>query len=403
MTAVRKYISDQELVEQRISEQTTRLLQYFEDQKGKDFDPLQILMESVANVICRITFGKHFDSSHPDFQELLELHNKAFTDTEMNAQAFLLDSFPIAKYFPFKAYQTEQKLTDRVFEILRNQLRTQEKAFDPEAEIESLTGSLLKKRITAESEVGAEEKASILSDDYILNTLEDMFSAGYETTSTTLCWAIAYLVHNPQCQTDVQNQLDEEVGRDRMPGLDDRPNLPLVQATIMETLRLGNVAPTALPHYTLKDTSLAGYRVPKDTVVVPNLMAVHLDPSCWENPNSFNPRRHIDADGQLITNSGNFLPFSAGRRVCAGEALAKVRLIIYIETAQFSLVDKEKNMKKFCMETLTWYCRYTIRSYSLPITYVILHNEILRGYTLGSKASTGIDLVESLLSFLTVQ
>ena len=94
----------------------------------------------------------------------------------------------------------------------------------------------------------------------------------------------------------------------------------------MESLRLGNLAEAAFPQYTLKDTSLAGYRVPKDTVVFVNLMNVHLDPNCRENPNSFNPRRHIDADGQLITNSGNFLPFSAGRRVCAGESLAKVSL-----------------------------------------------------------------------------
>ena len=84
-----------------------------------------------------------------------------------------------------------------------------------------------------------------------------MFSAGYKTASTTLRWAIAYLVHNPGCQTEIQNQLDEEV-RDRIAGLDDRPSLPLVQATIMETLRLGNVAETALPHYTLKDTDLQG-------------------------------------------------------------------------------------------------------------------------------------------------
>ena len=222
-------------------------------------------------------------------------------------------------------------MTDRLFEILRNQLRVQEKAFDPEAEIESLTSSLLKEKLVAENEVGTGEKAAILSDDYIINTMEDMFSAGYETTSTTLRWAIAYLVHNPDCQTEIQNQLDEEVGRDRMPGLDDRPNLPLVQATIMETLRLGNVAETALPHYTLRETTLAGYRVPKDTVVLPNLMAVHMDPSCWEDPTKFNPHRHIDADGQVITNSGNFLPFSAGRRVCAGEALAKVLLTVLVQ------------------------------------------------------------------------
>ena len=113
-----------------------------------------------------------------------------------------------------------------------------------------------------------------------------------------------------------------------MPGLDDHPSLPLVQATIMEILRLGNVAETALPHYTLKDTTLAGYRVPKDTVVVPNLMAVHMDPSCWEDPTKFNPHRHIDGDGQVVTNSVNFLPFSAGRQICAGEALAKVIRVI---------------------------------------------------------------------------
>ena len=325
MTAVRQYLSDQKLVEDRISEQAMSLMQYFEDQNGNDFDPGKIFMESVANVICRITFGKHFDSSHPDFEELLKLNNEAFTDIEASNQIFVLDFFPIAKYLPFRAYKLVQKSTDRIFEILRQQLKIQENEFDPNAEIGSLVEGLLKERIAAANEVGAEERASILSDDYMINSMGDMFSAGYETTSTTLRWAIAYLVHHPECQRDVQSQLDDVVGRDRMPGLDDRPKLPLVLATIMETLRLGNVAEVAIPHYTLSDTTLAGYRVPKDTVVMTNLMAVHLDPSLWENPNSFDPRRHIDSDGQLITNSGNFLPFSAGRRVCAGEALAKVR------------------------------------------------------------------------------
>ncbi|KAL9961780.1 hypothetical protein ACROYT_G030799 [Oculina patagonica] len=149
-----------------------------------------------------------------------------------------------------------------------------------------------------------------------------------------------------------------------MPGLDDRPHLPLVQATIMEALRVGNVAEAAIPHYTLKDTSLAGYRVPKDTVVLVNFMNVHLDPSCWENPNSFNPRRHIDADGQLITNSGNFLPFSAGRRVCAGEALAKVELFLFLSWMlhKFTFLPSEngtlpdlKGVTGFTSKTVTGY------------------------------------------------
>ena len=344
MAAIRRYISDQKLVEEKISEQVIRLMQYYEDQNGNDFDPGKIFMESVANVICRITFGKSFNSSHPDFEELLQLNNKAFTETETNSQIFVLDFFPIAKYFPFSGYQAEQKIVDRMFEILRQQLQLQENEFDPEAEIESLIECLLKERITAENEVDSKERASILSEDYIINSVGDMFSAGSDPVTAALRWVIAYLVHHPECQGDIQSQLDNVVGRNRVPGLDDRPKLPLIMATIMESLRLGNVAPTTLPHYTLKDTTLAGYHVPKDTVVMANLMAVHLDPSIWENPNSFNPRRHIDSDGQLITNSGNFLPFSAGRRVCAGEALAKVKL--HTPLYQFQSKFRQQHLHK---------------------------------------------------------
>jgi len=145
MAAIRQYLSDQQLVEERIFEQAGRLLQYFEDQNGKDFDPACILMESVANVIGRITFGKYFDSSHPDFEELLQLNIKGFTDTKTNAQNFVLDFFPAAKYFPFPSYQSVQKLVGRIFEILRHQLKIQENDFDPTAKIDSLTGSLLKR------------------------------------------------------------------------------------------------------------------------------------------------------------------------------------------------------------------------------------------------------------------
>ena len=324
---MRQYITDQQLVEERISEQAERMMQHFEHQKGKDFDPAQIFMESVADVICRITFGNTFGSSHPDFEEFFRLHDSFITDVETVATNFILDFFPVAKYFPFSSYKKGIKLANQIYEILGQQLKKHERDFDSSTEADCLIGSLLKERIAAENEGGTEDKASMLSDAHILNTIDEMFSAGYETTSTTLRWAIAFLVNNPECQTQIQSQLDEVVGRERMPGLDDRPNLPLVQATIMETLRLGNVAEATLPHYTLKDTTLAGYRVPKDTVVFVNLMCVHQDPNCWENPTSFNPHRHIDASGQLITNSGDFLPFSAGRRVCPGEALAKVRML----------------------------------------------------------------------------
>jgi cytochrome P450 len=111
----------------------------------------------------------------------------------------------------------------------------------------------------------------------------------------------------------------------------------------METLRLGNTAPTTIPHYTLKDTSMCGYRVPKDTVVLLNLQAMHKDPKNWENPDVFDPHRHLDSDGQLAKQSPNLLPFSAGRRVCAGEPLAKIELFLFLSCMlqKFTFVAEE--------------------------------------------------------------
>ena len=125
-----------------------------------------------------------------------------------------------------------------------------------------------------------QEKSALLLEDYMVNTIEDMFAAGYKTISTTLRWAIAFLANFPEIQSKIQQELDDVVGGDRLPSLDDRPNMPLLQASIMEMQRLGNIADQAVPHYTLTDTTLCGYRVSKDTVALPNLEAVHLDPEC---------------------------------------------------------------------------------------------------------------------------
>lgn len=77
----------------------------------------------------------------------------------------------------------------------------------------------------------------------------------------------------------------------------DRYNLPLINALIIETLRVGNMAPLALPYLTVNDTTLFGCRVPKDTIVFADAESIHMDPKCWENPSGFNPHPHIDDEG----------------------------------------------------------------------------------------------------------
>ncbi|KAL9969642.1 hypothetical protein ACROYT_G021879 [Oculina patagonica] len=327
-TALRQYLSDIPLIESRVSTQAEKLAQFMEEQDGKPFDPADCLQRAVADVICGVTFGEGYDTTNPDLNKLLQLNVDAVADADNAQLATILDFFPLAKYLPIKAYDRFIQLFYEIFDIIRIFLREREKSFDPNKPVQDLISGLLHAKHEAQYE-SDEMREAFLSDDYLVNTIEDMFIAGYETTSTTMKWAITFLVNYPKYQEDIQSQLDEVVGG-RNPRLDDRPNLPLIHASIIETLRVGNVVPLALPHFTLTDTTLCGYRVPKDTIVFADTESVHLDPKCWENPTVFNPYRHIDENGKLVTNQGNFYPFGAGRRVCAGEPLAKVELFLFL-------------------------------------------------------------------------
>ena len=312
-----------------------------EKQQGQPFDPADCLMRAVADVICGITFGEGYDTSNPDLNKLLKLNVESVANAADSQLATILDFFPLAQYLPIKVYERFLSSFFEMFDIIRKFLNERKRNFDPEKPVKDLITGLLHAKLEAESESN-EDRTALLTDDYFINTIEDMFAVGYETTSTTMKWVLAFLVNYPKYQEAIQLQLDEEVG-DQTPSLENRSRLPLIQATIIEALRVGNVVPLAVPHVTLTDTTLCGYRVPKDTIVFVDTESVHLNSKCWEDPTVFNPYRHIDEDGQLITNQGNFFPFGAGRRVCAGESLAKVELFLFLSwmLQKFTFVAEE--------------------------------------------------------------
>ena len=333
-----------------------------EDQAGKPFDPGHSLMHAVANVICGITFGEGEDTANPDLERLLKLNAEFVANADDTQVIAILDFIPWAHYLPFKAYDRVLQPFFEIHEILRKVFRQREDNFDPAAPIKDFISSLLHAKQEAECE-SDEGRVVRLSEDYFVISIEDMFIAGYETTSTTLKWVIAFLVNNPKLQEELQCQLDEVLAR-RRPSLNDRPNLPLIQAMIIETLRVSNVLPLAVPHVTLTDTTLCGYRVPKDTFIFANTESVHLDPKCWENPTEFNPYRHIDEEGKLVTNQGNFYPFGAGRRVCAGEALAKAELFLFISwmVQKFTFVGEGGHPPKTMGTLIQFPSSYKIRA-----------------------------------------
>jgi len=66
-----------------------------------------------------------------------------------------------------------------------------------------------------------------------------------------------------------------------------------------------------VPHRTLGDVRVRGYKIPKDTFVFSMLYYIMRDPDHWEDPNEFKPERFLDQEGRLVRHE-RFLPFGVG-------------------------------------------------------------------------------------------
>lgn len=178
---------------------------------------------------------------------------------------------------------------------------------------------------------GTDEDPNHFTDETLINITADCFGGGYEKLSTALRWAVAYLVSNRDVQTELQKELERVKGSSPL-SLHDRNKLPLLEATVLEILRMSSFMPFALPHCTTRDTSVAGYPLPKGTIVFINLWACSRDPQYFEEPYKFNPYRFMDENKQNVVRSPCFLAFSAGDRKCPAESYAKSVIFLMLGT-----------------------------------------------------------------------
>jgi cytochrome P450 len=75
---------------------------------------------------------------------------------------------------------------------------------------------------------------------------------------------------HPSILAKAHAELDAIIGSDRLPTLDDRPNLPYIEAIMTECLRYGVAVPSNFPHVATEDNIYNGYFIPKGAMVIVN-------------------------------------------------------------------------------------------------------------------------------------
>lgn len=146
----------------------------------------------------------------------------------------------------------------------------------------------------------------------MLQTCWDAMFPDYETSISAFRWALHLLASHPEVQSRIRQEIFDVVGRDRLPAYTDRHNMPYMESTVVECLRMRPVIPYVAPHIVSRDRKIAGYDVAVGTRVTVNLWFLARSPTLWENPDEFRPERFLDENG-CYDRSREPIPFSYGK------------------------------------------------------------------------------------------
>ncbi|MEX2551680.1 MAG: cytochrome P450 [Actinomycetota bacterium] len=159
--------------------------------------------------------------------------------------------------------------------------------------------------------------------------------AGHETTATSLCFTLHLLGLHPDIQRRVQEEVDSVLG-DRMPVLEDVPNLSYTTMAIKEAMRLYPAA-YAIPRLTEIEDEVNGYAIPVGSVAVVSPWVTHRHPAFWDDPEKFDPER-FTPDKEKARHRYAYFPFGGGARACIGQYFSMLEAIIV--TAQLARAYK---------------------------------------------------------------
>uniref|UniRef100_UPI0037E88B3B cytochrome P450 2K4-like isoform X1 n=1 Tax=Semicossyphus pulcher TaxID=241346 RepID=UPI0037E88B3B len=324
LTNLRDFGMGKRASEDKIIEECDPLIELFKKFKGKSFDTTQPVYYPVSNIICSVVYGSRFEYDNPVLTSLLD---------HINRLGPLLGSPSMKVYnlFPmFCKWIANRKEVHRLGDATRKQnlelFSHLKETLNPQRCRGFVDAFLVRKQNLEESGI----TDSHFHSENLLMTVMNLFSAGTDTTATTLRWGLLFMAKYPKIQDQVQEELSSVIGR-RQVQLVDRKNLPFTNAVIHETQRLANIAPIAIPRKTSQDVTFQGHFIKKGTAVYPLLASVLYDESEWESPHTFNPAHFLDKDGKFVKRDA-FMPFSAGRRICLGEASARMELFIFFAT-----------------------------------------------------------------------
>ncbi|XP_068170278.1 thromboxane-A synthase-like [Antennarius striatus] len=288
------------------------------------------------DVIASVAFGTQLDSQNNPDDPFVRNSKMFFSFSFFRPFVLLSLAFPfiatiLERFIPNKKEdQTNQFFINCIQEIIRQR---EEQA--PEKRRRDFLQLMLDARTSGEY-VSVEDQENQLhpqeqptrrpqknmTDDEIVGQSHFFLLAGYETSSSTLAFTCYLLAIHPECQSKVQEEVDDFFTRHESPDYTNIQELKYLDMVVSESLRLYPPAfrfGRDIDH----DCIVNGQFLPKGVLLHIPASFLHYDPEHWPEPERFIPER-FTPEAKASRHPFVYLPFGAGPRMCIGIKLAQL-------------------------------------------------------------------------------
>ncbi|KAL3514401.1 hypothetical protein ACH5RR_027118 [Cinchona calisaya] len=274
--------------------------------------------ELTFNIMTRMITGKRYYGENVENSEEARFFHEITSETsKLNPKANVLDFLPFMRWFGLR--DVEEKMRD----LQERRDKFMQNVIDEHRSTNVVAPSNEKKKTMIGVLLALHEKEpEYYTEELIKNLMLVLLQAGSDTTASTMEWALAYLLDNPDILKKAQAEIDQQVGQDRFISESDLPQLPYLRCIINETTRMQPATPLLMPHKSSEDCIVGGYQIPRGTVLFVNVWGIQHNPRYWHNPEKFMPERFESFLGGKEDFNFKFLPFGSGRRGCPGNNLA---------------------------------------------------------------------------------
>ncbi|MGH3359408.1 MAG: cytochrome P450 [Nocardioidaceae bacterium] len=250
---------------------------------GQTLVTLDRMNALTLEIIMQVVFGV------TDEQRLGRLRPVVNRTVNIGTAILLSWAYPrLQRYGPWRSYMTNQER----FDTLLYAEIAERRAADDLGERSDVLSRLLT--------VGSDDDHEPLSDAELRDQLVTLLLAGHETTASALSWTLHELAMNPDVQRRARTAADEG-------------DTKYLEAVLKESMRMHAVI-DQVRRVLKRDVTVAGYRLPAGTVVVPSVRLAHNSTVNFPDAEVFRPQRFID--GEVASNT--WLPFGGGVRRCLG-------------------------------------------------------------------------------------